>query len=257
MPLVPFHVWLPEAHAEAPTAGSVILAGILLKLGGYGFIRFSIGLFPDASSFFTPLIFTVSSFGILYASFTTLQQVDLKKIIAYSSVAHMGVVTIGIFSGNSQSILGGVFLMLSHGIVSGALFLCVGFLYERYNTRVIKYYGGIVGTMPVLSTFFILFILSNMGVPGSSNFVSELLVFLGCYQANSCVSLFGVAGLLLSAAYSLWFQNRIFFGNSKISGLKHFKDFSRFEFHTTLPFLFCGFFFGLKPTILLSFLGVY
>jgi NADH-quinone oxidoreductase subunit M len=257
MPLVPFHVWLPEAHAEAPTAGSVILAGVLLKLGGYGFIRFSIGLFPDASAFFTPLIFTISSFGILYASFTTLQQVDLKKIIAYSSVAHMGVVTIGIFSGNSQSILGGIFLMLSHGIVSGALFLCVGFLYERYNTRVVKYYGGLVSTMPLLSTFFILFIMFNIGIPGSSNFVSELLIFFGCYQANSCAALFGAAGLVLSAAYSLWFQNRIFFGNSKISGLRYFKDFSRFELHTAFPFLLCGIFFGLKPAILLSFLGVY
>ena len=203
MPLVPFHIWLPEAHCEAPTSGSIILAGILLKLGGYGLIRFSIGLFPDASSFFTPLVFTVSVFGILYASFTTLQQVDLKKIVAYSSVAHMGVVTIGIFSGNSQSLVGSIFLMLSHGVVSGALFLLVGLLYERYSTRVVKYYGGLISTMPLFSFFFIIFILANIGAPSTSNFVSELLIFLGCYQINSWASFFAATGLVLGASYSL------------------------------------------------------
>jgi NADH-ubiquinone oxidoreductase chain 4 len=155
MPLVPFHIWLPEAHCEAPTSGSVILAGILLKLGGYGFLRYSVGLFPDASAFFTPFIFVISILGIVYASITTIQQVDLKKIIAYSSVGHMGVVTIGIFSSASQSILGSVFLMVSHGIVSGALFLCIGLLYERHHTRIIKYYSGLLTTMPLFSTFLI------------------------------------------------------------------------------------------------------
>jgi proton-translocating NADH-quinone oxidoreductase chain M len=203
MPLVPFHIWLPEAHCEAPTSGSVILAGILLKLGGYGFIRFSIGLFPDASSFFTPVVFTVSAFGVIYASFTTLQQVDLKKIIAYSSVAHMGVVSVGIFSANGQSLAGSIFLMLSHGVVSGALFLLVGLLYERYGTRNIKYFCGLVGTMPLFSFFFFIFVIANIAVPPTSSFIPELLIFLGCYQINSCVTLFSAVGIILGGSYML------------------------------------------------------
>jgi NADH-quinone oxidoreductase subunit M len=257
MPLVPFHTWLPEAHCEAPTSGSVILAGILLKLGGYGFIRFSIGLFPDASSFFTPFVFTTSVFGVLYASFTTLQQVDLKKIIAYSSVAHMGLVTVGIFSGNSQSFLGSVFLMVSHGIVTGALFLFVGLLYERYSTRVIKYYGGLAYTMPLFSSCFILFILANIGVPASSNFISEFLILVGCFQTNSLATLFSATGLVLSASYSLWFQNRIFFGNAcYLKGLRYFKDASRLEFHIIFPFVIFSSLFGLKPSSLLELLYI-
>lgn len=185
MPLLPFHIWLPEAHGEAPTAGSVILAGILLKLGGYGFLRFSIGLFPDASAYFTPFVYTISVFGVVYASITTLQQVDLKKIIAYSSVGHMGLVTIGLFSGNSQGIVGGILLMLGHGVVSSALFLCVGILYERHRTRVVKYYSGLVHTMPLFSVCFILFTMGNIGLPGTSNFVGEFLVILGCFVTNS------------------------------------------------------------------------
>jgi proton-translocating NADH-quinone oxidoreductase chain M len=163
MPLVPFHIWLPEAHCEAPTSGSVILAGILLKLGGFGFLRYSIGLFPDSSAYFTPFIFVISILGIVYASITTIQQVDLKKIIAYSSVGHMGVVTIGLFSSASQSILGSIFLMVSHGIVSGALFLCIGIVYERHHTRVIKYYSGLLTTMPLFAIFFTLFTMANIG----------------------------------------------------------------------------------------------
>jgi len=185
MPLVPFHIWLPEAHCEAPTSGSVILAGILLKLGGYGFLRYSVGLFPDASAFFTPFVFVISILGIVYASITTIQQVDLKKIIAYSSVGHMGVVTIGIFSSASQSILGSVFLMVSHGIVSGALFLCIGLLYERHHTRIIKYYSGLLTTMPLFSTFFTLFTMANIGLPGTSSFIGEFLIIAGCLLTNS------------------------------------------------------------------------
>jgi len=176
---------LPEAHCEAPTAGSVILAGILLKLGGYGFIRFSLGLFPESSNFFTPLIFVLSSFGVVYASLTTLQQVDLKKIIAYSSVGHMGLVTIGIFSSSIQGILGSIVLMISHGITSGALFVTIGILYERHHTRVVRYYSGLIHTMPLFSVFFIIFTLANLGLPCTSNFVGECFVIIGCFKANS------------------------------------------------------------------------
>jgi proton-translocating NADH-quinone oxidoreductase chain M len=185
MPLVPFHIWLPEAHCEAPTSGSVILAGILLKLGGFGFLRYSIGLFPDSSAFFTPFIFLVSILGIVYASITTIQQIDLKKIIAYSSVGHMGVVTIGLFSSAPQSIIGSIFLMVSHGLVSVALFLCIGILYERYHTRVINYYSGILTTMPIFATFFTIFTMANIGLPGTSSFVGEFLIIAGCLLTNS------------------------------------------------------------------------
>lgn len=185
MPLIPFHIWLPEAHCEAPTAGSVILAGILLKLGGFGFLRYSIGLFPEASSFFTPLVYTLSSLGVVYASLTTLQQVDLKKIIAYSSVGHMGLVTIGIFSMTSQGILGSILLMIGHGITSSALFLAIGFLYERHGTRVVRYYSGLMHTMPIFSVCFIIFTLANLGLPATSNFIGEFFVLVGCFKTNS------------------------------------------------------------------------
>jgi len=185
MPLIPFHIWLPEAHCEAPTGGSVILAGVLLKLGGYGFLRYSLILFPESSAFFTPFIFILSIFGIIYASVSTLQQIDLKKIIAYSSVGHMGLVTIGIFSSNIQGIIGSVFLMLSHGITASALFLSVGFLYDRYSTRIIKYYGGLSSTMPIFSVFFVIFNLANLGLPITSNFIGEFFVLIGCFSVNS------------------------------------------------------------------------
>jgi NADH-quinone oxidoreductase subunit M len=175
----------------------------LLKLGGYGFLRFSICIFPDASYFFSPLIFTISSFGVIYASLTTLQQVDLKKIIAYSSVGHMGLVTIGIFSCNLQGIIGSILLMISHGIVSGALFLCIGCLYERHGTRVIKYYSGLTHTMPLFMLFFIIFTLGNLGLPATSSFIGEFLIILGCIEVNSFASLFAASGMVLGAAYSL------------------------------------------------------
>lgn len=185
MPLLPFHIWLPEAHCEAPTAGSVILAGILLKLGGFGFLRYSIGLFPESSAFFAPFIFTISVFGVIYASITTMQQVDLKKIIAYSSVGHMGLVTIGLFSFNSQGIVGAILLMISHGIVSGALFLMIGLLYERHHTRIVRYYSGLIHTMPLFSVCFIIFSLANIGLPLTSSFIGEFLIILGCFEINT------------------------------------------------------------------------
>jgi len=180
-----------------------MLAGILLKLGGFGFLRYSIGLFSDASCFFTPFVFIISVLGIVYASLTTIQQIDLKKIIAYSSVGHMGVVTIGIFSSLHQSILGAIFLMISHGIVSGALFLCIGILYERHHTRIIKYYSGLLVTMPVFSTFFTIFIMANIGLPGTSSFVGEFLIIAGCLLTNSLAALFCASGMVLGGCYSL------------------------------------------------------
>jgi len=252
MPLIPFHIWLPEAHCEAPTAGSVILAGVLLKLGGFGFIRFSIGLFPEASAFFTPMIYTISVLGVVYASLTTLQQIDLKKIIAYSSVGHMGLVTIGLFSANSQGVLGSILLMISHGVVSGALFLCIGFLYERHHTRIIRYYSGLIHTMPLFSVMFIIFSLANLGLPGTSSFVGEFLIIAGCYESNSWVALLSGSGMVLGAAYSLWLLNRILFGNAKSFAVIYFRDLTRLEFSILLPFVILTFVFGIFPEYIIN-----
>jgi NADH-quinone oxidoreductase subunit M len=194
---------LPEAHCEAPTSGSVLLAGILLKLGGFGFLRYSIGLFEDASCFFTPLVYTISVFGVIYASLTTIQQIDLKKIIAYSSVGHMAVVMIGIFSTVSQGLLGAVFLMISHGIVSSALFLLIGLLYDRHHTRIIKYYSGLLVAMPIFSTLFGLFTFANIGLPGTSSFICEFLIIAGAFITNSWVGFFCSSTMVLSAGYGL------------------------------------------------------
>nr|YP_010199777.1 NADH dehydrogenase subunit 4 [Gracilaria multipartita]UAD89735.1 NADH dehydrogenase subunit 4 [Gracilaria multipartita] len=252
IPMVPFHIWLPEAHAEAPTAGSVILAGVLLKMGGYGFLRFSIPMFPEASIYFTPLIFTLSIIAILYASLTTLRQVDLKKIIAYSSVSHMGFVTIGIFSLNLQGIEGSILLMLSHGLVSSALFLCVGVLYDRYKTRILKYYGGLMQVMPIFGIFFLFFTFANLGFPGTSSFIGELLVLIGIFQINRILTFFAAVGMVLGAAYSIWLFNRINFGGLKTQYLTFFQDVSRREFWILLPLTFLVLWLGIYP---ISFLG--
>jgi len=252
VPMIPFHIWLPEAHVEAPTAGSVILAGILLKLGTYGFLRFSIPLFPQASVYFTPLVYTLSVVGIIYASFTTLRQIDLKKIIAYSSVAHMGFVTLGLFSLNVQGIEGAILLMLSHGFVASALFLCIGILYDRTHTRLIRYYGGLVQTMPLFSFCFFIFTLGNLSLPGTSSFVGEFLILVGVFQTNTFIATCAATGMILGGAYSIWLYNRVVFGNLKPIYLNKFADINRREFFILLPFVLCIFWMGVYPSIFLE-----
>nr|AEM46196.1 NADH dehydrogenase subunit 4 [Silene vulgaris]AFI44281.1 NADH dehydrogenase subunit 4 [Silene vulgaris]AFI44300.1 NADH dehydrogenase subunit 4 [Silene vulgaris]AMC32982.1 NADH dehydrogenase subunit 4 [Silene vulgaris] len=237
VPMVPVHIWLPEAHVEAPTAGSVILAGILLKLGTYGFLRFSIPMFPEATLCFTPFIYTLSAIAIIYTSLTTLRQIDLKKIIAYSSVAHMNFVTIGMFSLNIQGIGGSILPMLSHGLVSSALFLCVGVLYDRHKTRLVRYYGGLVSTMPNFSTIFFFFTLANMSLPGTSSFIGEFLILVGAFQRNSLVATLAALGMILGAAYSLWLYNRVVSGNLKPYFLHKFSDPNGREIFIFIPFL--------------------
>lgn len=261
VPMIPFHVWLPEAHVEAPTAGSVILAGILLKLGGYGLIRFSLALFPQASVFFTPLVYTISVISVMYASLTTIQQVDLKKIIAYSSVAHMNFVTLGIFTLNCQGLEGSMFLMLSHGVVSSALFLCVGVLYDRHHSRVVKYYSGLVTTMPLFVSLLLIFSLANLGLPLTSSFVGEFLVLTGVFISSSLACFFATTGMVFGAVYSLWLANRICFGNMKIQSVQEFYDVSRREFMMLLPFVVLTFVLGIYPdpvlnTMHLSVIGI-
>jgi NADH-ubiquinone oxidoreductase chain 4 len=252
VPMVPVHIWLPEAHVEAPTAGSVILAGILLKLGTYGFLRFSIPMFPEATLCFTPFIYTLSAIAIIYTSLTTLRQIDLKKIIAYSSVAHMNLVTIGMFSLNIQGIGGSILLMLSHGLVSSALFLCVGVLYDRHKTRLVRYYGGLVSTMPNFSTIFFFFTLANMSLPGTSSFIGEFLILVGAFQRNSLVATLAALGMILGAAYSLWLYNRVVSGNLKPDFLHKFSDLNGREVFIFIPFLVGVVWMGVYPKVFLD-----
>ena len=226
MPMWPVHTWLPDAHVQAPTAGSVILAGILLKLGGYGFIRFSLPMFPLASDFFAPFVFTLSVIAIIYTSLVALVQEDIKKLIAYSSVAHMGYVTMGIFAANAQGVQGALFQMLSHGIVSGALFLCVGVVYDRLHTREISAYGGLVSNMPKYAVAFMIFTMANVGLPGTSGFVGEVLTLIGVFRVNTWVALFAATGVILSAAYALWLYRRVIFGALEKESLKALLDLS-------------------------------
>jgi proton-translocating NADH-quinone oxidoreductase chain M len=212
VPMVPAHLWLPEAHVEAPTSGSVLLAGILLKLGTYGFLRFLIPLFPYASIYFSPFVYMLCIIGIVYISLTTLRQIDLKKIIAYSSIAHMNFAVLGIFSFNLQGIEGSLFLMISHGIVSSALFICVGILYDRYHTRILAYYGGLAYNMPIFSFFFFLFTLANLSLPGTSSFIGEFLIILGIFQTNTFVTCMASLSIVIGAIYSIWLFNRLAFG---------------------------------------------
>ena len=247
IPMWPFHTWLPDAHVEAPTAGSVILAGVLLKMAGYGFIRFSIGFFPDASEFFAPFIFTLSVIAIIVTSLIALVQEDMKKLIAYSSVAHMGFVTLGIFTFTVQGIEGGIIQMISHGIVSAALFLCVGVVYDRLHTREIARYGGLVSKMPFYSFSFMIFILASLGLPGTSGFVGEFLVLLSIFTVNTYFAIFATTGVVLAATYSLWLYRRIIFGALIKDDLSEMFDLTRREIIIFLPLIILTVFIGLYP----------
>ena len=229
LPMWPVHTWLPDAHVEAPTAGSVILAAILLKMAGYGFLRFSLGLFPVASDYFTPLIFTLSIMAIIYTSLVALMQEDMKKLIAYSSVAHMGFVTLGIFSLTKQGLEGSIIQMISHGLISAALFLCVGVVYDRFHSRMISSYGGLVNIMPKYSLVFIIFVLAALGLPGTSGFVGEFLVLVGVLQKNILVAILASLGVILAAAYMLWLYKRVIFGKIANSDIKIMTDLNKTE----------------------------
>ncbi len=245
-PMWPVHTWLPDAHVEAPTAGSVLLAAILLKMAGYGFIRFSLGLFPIASEYFVPLIYTLSLIAIVYTSLVALMQEDMKKLIAYSSVAHMGFVTLGIFTMTEQGIEGSIFQMISHGLVSAALFLCVGVVYERHHTRLISKYGGLVSIMPRYAIVFMVFTLAAIGLPGTSGFVGEFLVLMGTFKKNFLVATIASLGVILGAAYMLWLYKRIIFGEIVNEDLKSMLDLKKFEililFSLVIPIIFFGFY---------------
>ena len=256
MPMWPFHTWLPDAHVEAPTAGSVILAAILLKMAGYGFIRFSLGLFPVATDYFTPLIFTLSVIAIIYTSLVALMQDDMKKLIAYSSVAHMGFVTIGIFTINKQGLEGSIIQMLSHGIISAALFLCVGVLYDRFNSRMISTYGGLVSPMPKYSIIFIIFTLGALGLPGTSGFVGEFLILIGAFQKNIIVAVLASLGVILAAAYMLWLYGRIIFGRLTNSSLKTIADLNKIEIFIFSSLAIITLFFGFYPEPILNTINV-
>ncbi|MES0165240.1 NADH-quinone oxidoreductase subunit M [Mesorhizobium sp. M0027] len=247
MPMWPVHTWLPDAHVEAPTAGSVILAAILLKMGGYGFLRFSLPMFPIASEMFAPLIFTLSVRSIIYTSLVGLRQDDMKKLIAYSSVAHMGFVTMGIFAMNQEGVQGSIFQMLSHGLVSGALFLCVGVVYDRMHTRDIDAYGGLVNNMPKYATVFMIFTMANVGLPGTSGFVGEFLTMLGVFRVNTWVAFFAATGVILSAAYALWLYRKVIFGALTKESLKGLLDLSTREKVIIYPLVALVIFFGVYP----------
>jgi proton-translocating NADH-quinone oxidoreductase chain M len=254
VPMFPFHVWLPEAHVEAPTVGSVLLAGILLKLGVYGFLRFSLTLFPLASLFFSPLVYLLSILGVIYASLCAIRQTDLKRIIAYSSVAHMNLVTLGIFSFNSVGLEGAILQSISHGFVSGGMFFLVGIVYERYHSRFLYYYGGLVHVMPVYTILLLVFTMANIALPGTSSFVGEFLLLTGIYKTNIVAAVMGATGVILCGAYSLWLCNRIVFGNLKISYTTKFKDVNFREFSIMLPLLFFVIFMGVYPSFFSNFI---
>ena len=252
VPMWPVHTWLPDAHVEAPTAGSVILAGVLLKMGGYGFLRFNIPMLPEATEFFTPLMYTLSVIAVIYTSLVALAQEDMKKLIAYSSVAHMGFVTIGMFTLNQQGVEGSIFQMLSHGIVSGALFLCVGVVYDRLHTREIARYGGLVHNMPKYAVVFAFMTMASVGLPGTSGFVGEFLVLLGAFQDNTWVAALAATGLILGAAYALWLLRRIVFGKLTKPDLKGLFDMNAREIAVFVPLILVVLWMGIYPSSFLK-----
>ncbi|WP_430418618.1 NADH-quinone oxidoreductase subunit M [Phenylobacterium sp.] len=252
MPMWPVHTWLPDAHVEAPTAGSVFLAGILLKMGGYGFMRFSLPMFPDASHQFTPLIFALSVIAVIYTSLVAFRQTDVKKLIAYSSVAHMGLVTMGIFSGNAEGEQGAIYQMLSHGVISGALFLCVGVIYDRMHTREIKFYGGLVQRMPWYAAVFLLFTMGNVGLPGTSGFVGEILSMTGVYQVSTWTAILAATGVILSAVYMLTLYRSVVFGTIENPKLQTITDLEWREVAIFTPLIIATLWMGVQPNIVFN-----
>jgi len=252
VPMVPVHLWLPEAHVEAPTAGSVILAGVLLKLGTYGFLRFSFPLFPEASFYFAPIVYLFSIVGIVYTSFTAIRQTDFKRIIAYTSVAHMNLVMVGLFSFNTIGLEGAILQSLSHGFVASALFLIIGIVYERHHTRMVKYYGGLVHTMPLYTFIFLFFTMSNIGLPGTGSFVGEFLILAGSFKTNTSATFISATGMIIGGCYSLWLFNRISYGNVKIQYLKDYIDINKREMFIFLPLILGTITIGLYPEIFLN-----
>ena len=252
MPMWPVHTWLPDAHVEAPTAGSVILAGILLKMGGYGFMRFSLPMFPNASELFQPLVFAMSAIAIVYTSLVAFRQTDIKKLIAYSSVAHMGFVTMGIFSGNAAGEQGALFQMLSHGVISGALFLCVGVVYDRMHTREIAFYGGLTSRMPHYAFVFLLFTMGNVGLPGTSGFVGEILTMTGVYKASTWTALVAATGVILSAMYALTLYRRVMFGEITNPELKTITDLDAREILLFVPLIIMTLVLGIYPNLVFN-----
>lgn len=257
IPMFPFHIWLPEAHVEAPTSGSVLLAGVLLKLGTYGILRLLLPGFAYANNYFAPLVFTFAILGIIYSSCTTIRQIDLKKIIAYSSVAHMNFVLLGMFSLNSLAISGSIFLMLSHGLVSSALFLCVGILYDRYHTRLLKYYGGLIYYMPLFGFFFLFLSLANIGLPGTSSFIGEFLIMIGVFDYNMFACILGGLGMITGACYAMWLYNRVVFGDIQSKFFFKFSDLNEREFFILFIFFLFILITGIYPNIILDIFSLY
>ena len=252
VPMVPVHIWLPEAHVEAPTAGSVILAGVLLKLGSYGLIRFSMPLFPIGTIYFTPLVYAMAAIAVVYTSLTAVRQSDIKRIIAYASVAHMNVILVGMFALNANGLEGAMIQQLSHGLVASALFLGVGVLYDRHHSRLVKYYGGMAHVMPVFVMILLFFTMANIALPGTSSFVGEFLILVGAFQANTMVTMLAATGMILGGAYSLWLYNRVAFGNLKVQSIHEFSDINRREFFVQLPLILGTLVMGIYPEIFLD-----